>query len=173
VVAAELTHLYFHRIPPVIAKGYEPKGQYITLNGMKTCMDLQNIPVTHRGLHSLAQTLRDHQMLPRQSSRSTISSASSLKPSRVPTFSPSPTKSTHTRSLSQTSLMANLQIFHGTHQTRRRRERSSATSSKPKLDHHYTCQRSRTLSRKLPRATQTSPAGALSATAGVVRWPPW
>jgi hypothetical protein len=24
-------------IPPVVAKGYEPKGEYKTINGLKTC----------------------------------------------------------------------------------------------------------------------------------------
>lgn len=26
-----------YSIPPVVSKGYEEKGKYITLNGMKTC----------------------------------------------------------------------------------------------------------------------------------------
>jgi hypothetical protein len=25
-------------LPPVIVEGYEPKGKYETINGMKTCM---------------------------------------------------------------------------------------------------------------------------------------
>lgn len=133
----------------------------------------KNIPATHRCLHSLTQTLRDHQMHLRQSSRSTIYSASSLKPSRVLTSSPTPTKSAHTKSLSQTFLIMNLQIFHGTHPTRRRRERNSETSSKRRLAHRCIYQRSRISSRKRLRATRTSPAGASSATAGVVRLPPW
>lgn len=26
-----------HRIPPVVSKGYQPKGEYKTINGLKTC----------------------------------------------------------------------------------------------------------------------------------------
>ena len=25
------------RIPPVVSEGYEPKGKYTTINGLKTC----------------------------------------------------------------------------------------------------------------------------------------
>ena len=35
--SARADHTLWYRIPPVISKGYEPKGKYITLNGLKTC----------------------------------------------------------------------------------------------------------------------------------------
>jgi hypothetical protein len=28
---------HYHRIPPVVSKGYQPKGEYKTINGLKTC----------------------------------------------------------------------------------------------------------------------------------------
>lgn len=35
-----MPHLSFadsHRIPPVVSKGYKAKGEYKTINGLKTC----------------------------------------------------------------------------------------------------------------------------------------
>jgi len=34
------------QIPPIVAKGYEPKGKYTEVNGMKSCSSLPTLSLT-------------------------------------------------------------------------------------------------------------------------------
>lgn len=43
------TRLTRHRIPPVVSKGYQAKGGYQTINGLKTCKWDTDAPEDHIG----------------------------------------------------------------------------------------------------------------------------
>jgi hypothetical protein len=108
--------------PAVVSKGYSPKGDYIEVDGLKTCKLLNHTASILSNVHF--QTPRAPKKQNKASSSSTTSSASSTKRSRAPTFSPTQTKTTHTKSSCQISSKANLPISHGTLQTTKRRARS-------------------------------------------------
>ena len=142
-------------IPPIVSKGYEAKGKYETIGGMKTCEPLSSY---HRYLPQLPWLTTPFKMSlalpmpPRPSSMSSTSSDTSHSQFRAPIFYLHPTRTTNIRSSCPISLMANplispgafcisnnhreyaMLIVLGTHPTTTRKERHSATSSKP-LEH--------------------------------------
>jgi hypothetical protein len=70
--------------PAVVTKGYSPKGDYIEVDGLKTCSSHLLNP-RHTIADLLSQTPRAPKTQNKVSSSSTTSSASSTKPSKAPT----------------------------------------------------------------------------------------
>jgi hypothetical protein len=152
--------------PAVVSKSYKPKGNYIEVDGLKTCKStLSRFP------HYLSNTLS--QMPPAQptqskaSSSSTISSASSTRRFKAPISSPTRTP-TSTKSSCPTSSRASQQTSRGTRRRRTNTSRSWASSSKPRLRRPKRCRAYRRLWRSLgsPRVLKSGP---LLAIAGVER----
>lgn len=88
-------------IPPIVSKGYEAKGKYETIGGMKTCEPLSSY---HRYLPQLPWLTTPFKMSlalpmpPRPSSMSSTSSDTSHSPSRERISSPRRIRTISTRS---------------------------------------------------------------------------
>jgi hypothetical protein len=152
--------------PAVVSKGYSPKGDYIEVDGLKTCMS--QLLHLHHNTVSPPQTPRAPRMQSRVSWSSTTSSASSTRPSKAPTSSPTPTIS-NTKSSCPISSRASPQTSHGTLRTTTRRARSWASSSTIRPRRPRRCRVFRRLWRSWVRAGVLR-SGRLLGSAGVGRY---
>ena len=122
--------------PAVVTKGYSPKGDYIQVDGLKTCWS--KLPSTACPFLTQCQMLRVPKMPNKVSLSFMTSSGSSIKRSRARIFSPIRMRSIRIRSSCLTSLRAARQIFPGILHRTKSTKRSSVSSSvtKPLRQRH-------------------------------------
>jgi hypothetical protein len=112
--------------PAVVSKGYSPKGDYITVDGLKTCTSpsppIPTFPFSYNP-NPTTQTPPAPRTPNSASWSSTTSSASSRRRCRAPTSWPTPTTKS-TRSSCPTSSRASPRISRGTRRITTRRARS-------------------------------------------------
>jgi hypothetical protein len=114
--------------PAVVSKGYSPKGDYITVDGLKTCTSpsppIPTFPFSYNPIPNPTTQTPPAPRTPNSASwSSTTSSASSRRRCRAPTSWPTPTTKS-TRSSCPTSSRASPRISRGTRRITTRRARS-------------------------------------------------
>jgi len=109
--------------PAVVSKGYTPKGDYIEVDGLKTCKHFIFYHITKLLTHDCTQTPPARPQPNSASSSCTTSSASSRRPSKARTSSRTPTTRS-TRSSCLTFSRESQPTSRGTRRTRTRRARS-------------------------------------------------